>query len=133
MSVIFANAELVDGKPSLAGASGVIALIAANLFVVAFGMSWGPVVWVLLGEMFPNRIRAAALGLAAAGQWAANWAITVSFPGLRNHLGLAYGFYGLCAVLSFLFVWRWVQETKGVSLEDMHGEILATPKPTANA
>jgi sugar porter (SP) family MFS transporter len=133
MSVIFANAELVDGKPSLAGASGVIALIAANLFVVAFGMSWGPVVWVLLGEMFPNRIRAAALGLAAAGQWAANWAITVSFPGLRDHLGLAYGFYGLCAVLSFLFVWRWVQETKGVSLEDMHGEILATPKPTANA
>ena len=50
-----------------AGASGPIALIAANLFVVAFGMSWGPVVWVLLGEMFPNRIRAAALGLAAAG------------------------------------------------------------------
>ena len=66
---------------------GVIALIAANLFVVAFGMSWGPVVWVLLGEMFPNRIRAAALGLAAAGQWAANWLITVTFPGLREHLG----------------------------------------------
>ena len=82
MSVIFANATLgADGKPSLAGASGVIALIAANLFVVAFGMSWGPVVWVLLGEMFPNRIRAAALGLAAAGQWAANWLITVTFPG----------------------------------------------------
>src|SRR3954454_18944108 len=52
MAVIFANATLVDGKPNLPGASGVIALIAANLFVVAFGMSWGPVVWVLLGEMF---------------------------------------------------------------------------------
>ncbi len=63
-------------------------------------MSWGPVVWVLLGEMFPNRIRAAALGLAAAGQWAANWAITVSFPALRETLGLAYGFYAVCAVLS---------------------------------
>jgi sugar porter (SP) family MFS transporter len=133
MSVIFANAELVDGKPSLPGASGVIALIAANLFVVAFGMSWGPVVWVLLGEMFPNRIRAAALGLAAAGQWAANWLITVTFPGLREHLGLAYGFYGLCAVLSGVFVWKWVMETKGVSLEDMHGEVLATHKPTADA
>jgi sugar porter (SP) family MFS transporter len=134
MSVIFANATLgADGKPSLPGASGVIALIAANLFVVAFGMSWGPVVWVLLGEMFPNRIRAAALGLAAAGQWAANWAITVSFPEMRNHLGLAYGFYGLCAVLSGIFVWRWVQETKGVSLEDMQGQVLATPKPTADA
>jgi sugar porter (SP) family MFS transporter len=131
MAVIFANATIVDGKPSLPGASGVIALIAANLFVVAFGMSWGPVVWVLLGEMFPNRIRAAALGLAAAGQWAANWLITVTFPGLRDHLGLAYGFYGLCAVLSFLFVWRWVQETKGVSLEDMHGNIVHAGQSTA--
>ena len=131
MSVIFANATLVDGKPSLPGASGVIALVAANLFVVAFGMSWGPVVWVLLGEMFPNRIRAAALGLAAAGQWAANWLITVSFPGLREHLGLAYGFYGLCAILSGLFVWRWVMETKGVTLEDMHGEILKHEAPKA--
>ncbi|MBO0676322.1 sugar porter family MFS transporter [Mycolicibacterium sp. S2-37] len=133
MSVIFANATVnPDGTPSLPGASGVIALIAANLFVVAFGMSWGPVVWVLLGEMFPNRIRAAALGLAAAGQWAANWLITVTFPGLREHLGLAYGFYGLCAILSGLFVWRWVMETKGVSLEDMHGSILKSDAaPTA--
>ncbi|GJF11025.1 MFS transporter [Mycolicibacterium cyprinidarum] len=129
MAVIFANAAVgPDGNPSLPGASGVIALIAANLFVVAFGMSWGPVVWVLLGEMFPNRIRAAALGLAAAGQWAANWVITVTFPGLREHLGLAYGFYGLCAVLSGVFVWRWVMETKGVSLEDMHGEVLRQKK-----
>ena len=87
-------------------------MVAANLFVVAFGMSWGPVVWVLLGEMFPNRIRAAALGLAAAGQWVANWLITVTFPELREHLGLAYGFYGLCAVLSGLFVWRWVRRRR---------------------
>jgi sugar porter (SP) family MFS transporter len=132
MAFIFANATLdADGNPSLPGASGVIALIAANLFVVAFGMSWGPVVWVLLGEMFPNRIRAAALGLAAAGQWAANWLITITFPGLREHLGLAYGFYGLCAILSGLFVWRWVMETKGVSLEDMHGEVLREDKTAA--
>ncbi|MGY4712100.1 sugar porter family MFS transporter [Mycolicibacterium sp. CBM1] len=130
MAFIFANAAVgPDGNPSLPGASGVIALIAANLFVVSFGMSWGPVVWVLLGEMFPNRIRAAALGLAAAGQWAANWLITVTFPGLREHLGLAYGFYGLCAVLSGLFVWKWVMETKGVSLEDMHAELLHEDKP----
>ena len=93
MAVIFGNAPVVDGQPHLAGAAGPIALVAANLFVVAFGMSWGPVVWVLLGEMFPNRIRAAALGLAAAAQWVANWLITASFPGLREHLGLAYGFY----------------------------------------
>ena len=130
MSVIFANATVgADGVPALPEGTDIIALIAANLFVVAFGMSWGPVVWVLLGEMFPNRIRAAALGLAAAGQWVANWLITVSFPELRSHLGLAYGFYGLCAVLSGLFVWKWVMETKGVSLEDMHGAIVAADKP----
>ncbi|MBE1548732.1 sugar porter (SP) family MFS transporter [Mycobacterium sp. OAS707] len=119
MAVVFQTAEIIDGKPHLGPVAGPIALVAANLFVVAFGMSWGPVVWVLLGEMFPNRIRGAALGLAAAGQWAANWVITVTFPGLRNVLGLAYGFYALCAVLSFIFVWRWVAETKGKHLEDM--------------
>ena len=86
-------------------------------------------VWVLLGEMFPNRIRAAALGLAAAAQWAANWLITVTFPGLRDHLGVAYGFYATCAVLSFVFVSRWVEETKGKHLEDMQGEAHHTPAP----
>jgi MFS family permease len=128
MAVIFGFvAELQPNEagglvPDLPGASGPIALIAANLFVVSFGMSWGPMVWVLLGEMFPNRIRAAALGLAAAGQWVANWLITVTFPGLRDHLGGAYGFYAICAFLSFLFVWKWVDETKGKHLEDMHRE-----------
>ncbi len=125
MAVIFGTAEQVNGAPQLEGAAGPIALVAANLFVVAFGMSWGPVVWVLLGEMFPNRIRAAALGLAAAGQWTANWLITVTFPGLRNVLGAAYGFYALCAVLSLVFVWVWVHETKGVALEDMTADQMA--------
>jgi MFS transporter, SP family, sugar:H+ symporter len=122
MAVIFGTATQVDGQPQLGGVTGPVALVAANLFVVAFGMSWGPVVWVLLGEMFPNRIRAAALGLAAAGQWVANWLITVTFPELRDVLGVAYGFYALCAILSFLFVWKWVEETKGKHLEDMHSE-----------
>lgn len=133
MAVMFGTAEthgvlntatgLMEQQPFLGGITGPIALVAANLFLVAFGMSWGPVVWVLLGEMFPNRIRAAALGLAAAGQWAANWFVTVSFPELRDVLGAAYGFYAICAVLSFLFVWRWVEETKGKKLEDMTAEI----------
>jgi sugar porter (SP) family MFS transporter len=122
MAVVFGTAPLIDGKPHLGPVAGPVALIAANLFVVAFGMSWGPAVWVLLGEMFPNRMRAAALGLAAAGQWAANWSITVTFPALRDALGVAYGFYALCAVLSFLFVWRWVRETSGKALEDMGSE-----------
>jgi SP family sugar:H+ symporter-like MFS transporter len=131
MAILFATAGTnAAGAPELSGASGPIALIAANLFVVGFGMSWGPVVWVLLGEIFPNRIRGAALSLAAAGQWVANWAITVSFPALKDiSLGLAYGFYAVCALLSGLFVLRWVKETKGRALEDMDGQVGPVPYP----
>jgi MFS transporter, SP family, sugar:H+ symporter len=123
MTVVFTSAAFVNDRPDLEVAFGVIALIAADLFVIAFGVSWGPVVWVALGEMFPNRIRSAALGLAASAQWMANWTITVTFPALRHALGVAYGFYTTCAVLSFFFVWRWVRETNGVSLEDMDDEV----------
>ena len=122
LAVIFGTAPVnAEGTPELSGFTGPLALVAANLFVVAFGMSWGPVVWVLLGEAFPNRIRAAALSFAACGQWIANWLITVSFPSLKDiSLGLAYGFYTVCAILSFIFVSKWVEETKGKELEDMH-------------
>lgn len=136
MALIFGTAPVVDGAPDLSehwgGAAGPVALVAANLFVVAFGMSWGPVVWVLLGEMFPNRIRAAALSMAAAAQWIANWAITTSFPPLKAlSLGLAYGMYATFAVLSFFFVSKWVFETKGRTLEDMQvhlGDTSATAR-----
>ena len=129
MAVIFGTAPVGgDGVPHLTSVTGPIALIAANVFVIAFGMSWGPVVWVLLGEMFPNRIRAAALSLAAAGQWVANWVITVTFPPLKDlSLGLAYGIYATSAVLSFLFVAKWVRETKGRTLEDMDSGIAPAP------
>ncbi|TNM37370.1 sugar porter family MFS transporter [Nocardioides albidus] len=120
MALCFANATGSGSDVSLEGAWGPIALVAANLFVVAFGMSWGPVTWVLLGEMFPNRIRGAALSLAAAGQWAANWAITVSFPPLAKFsLPFSYGMYTMFAVLSLVFVLKMVNETKGKALEDM--------------
>ena len=121
LSFIFANAPLnAAHQPQLDASSGLIALWAANLFVVAFGMSWGPAVWVLLGEKFPNRIRAAALAVAACAQWIANWLITTTFPTLQNlGLGLAYGMYTAFAVLSFFFVWRFVKESKGRELEDM--------------
>ncbi|WP_280218961.1 sugar porter family MFS transporter [Nocardia neocaledoniensis] len=135
MAICFGGATQVPDaegelQPQLTGASGPIALVAANLFVIFFGMSWGPVVWVLLGEMFPNRLRGAALSLAAAGQWAANWAITVTFPSLKTFsLGFAYGMYAAFALLSLLFVSRFVPETKGMSLEDMHGQT-GVGKPT---
>jgi SP family sugar:H+ symporter-like MFS transporter len=126
MTIVFAGANFRDGTPQLDGASGIVALAAADLFVVAFAVSWGPVLWVLLGEMFPNRIRSAALGLASGVQWAANWIIAVTFPALRHVLPVAYCFYSLCAVLSLVFVWRWVRETNGVSLEDMPDEAAHT-------
>jgi MFS family permease len=108
------------GTPYLTGAAGPIAVVAANLYVVFFGVSWGPVVWVLLGEMFPNRIRAAALAVAAAAQWVANFIVSVSFPGMSAiGLGFAYGVFTVFAVLSFVFVLRFVRETKGMQLEDM--------------
>jgi SP family sugar:H+ symporter-like MFS transporter len=133
MSVVFNGASVVNGRPQLGGAAGVVALVAADLFVIAFAVSWGPVLWVLLGEMFPNRIRSAALGLASGVQWLANWTIAVTFPALRHALGVAYSFYALCAVLSLVFVWRWVRETNGVSLEDMPDEVSSTAGPAAAA
>ena len=121
MAWLFATAPRdAAGAPVLPGAHGMAALIAANLYVFAFGFSWGPVVWVLLGEMFNNRIRGAALALAAAAQWVANWLVTLSFPPLaKAGLGFAYGLYAAAAALSFVFVVRWVRETKGRTLEQM--------------
>ncbi|MFF0168141.1 sugar porter family MFS transporter [Streptomyces prasinus] len=110
--------DLVDGK--LPATQGWVALIAAHMFVLFFALSWGVVVWVMLGEMFPNRIRAAALGVAAAAQWIANWAITASFPSLADwNLSTTYVIYTLFAALSIPFVLKFVKETKGKSLEEM--------------
>ncbi|MGW5779246.1 sugar porter family MFS transporter [Streptomyces sp. NPDC003863] len=112
------SADLVDGK--LPQTQGVVALVAAHVFVLFFALSWGVVVWVFLGEMFPNRIRAAALGVAASAQWIANWAITASFPSLADwNLSGTYVIYTVFAVLSIPFVLRYVKETKGKALEEM--------------
>ncbi|MFB4319430.1 sugar porter family MFS transporter [Actinomadura sp. 21ATH] len=127
MTLCFATAPVVDGEPSLGDVGGPVALVAANLYVVSFAATWGPVVWVMLGEMFSNFIRASALAVAAAAQWIANWAITTTFPGLSGvSLGLAYGIYTVFAALAFLFVIRAVPETKGRELEDM--DTLEGPK-----
>ncbi|MFF3540431.1 sugar porter family MFS transporter [Streptomyces platensis] len=99
---------------------GTVALIAAHVFVLFFALSWGVVVWVFLGEMFPNKIRAAALGVAASAQWIANWAITASFPSLSDwNLSGTYIIYAVFALLSIPFVLKFVKETKGKALEEM--------------
>ncbi|MFG6445130.1 sugar porter family MFS transporter [Microbacterium sp. P07] len=128
MALAFTFAETVDGSPSLPGAWGPVALVAANLFVVGFGASWGPLVWVLLGEIFPSRIRGKALGVAAAAQWIANFLITVSFPVMAGwSLPVTYGMYALFAALSFFYVAWKIPETKGMALEQ--AETLFTKKP----
>ncbi|MEU7582943.1 sugar porter family MFS transporter [Streptomyces sp. NPDC041068] len=105
---------------SLPNAQGLTAIIAANAFVLFFALSWGVVVWVLLGEIFPNRIRAAALGVAAAAQWLANFAITKTFPSMSEwSLTGSYIIYGAFAALSIPFVMKFVKETKGKALEEM--------------
>ncbi|RJS91488.1 sugar porter family MFS transporter [Salinisphaera sp. Q1T1-3] len=120
MALAFSQAVMRDGTLSLPGLWGPIALVAGNLYVIGFGASWGPVVWVLLAEMFPNRIRAMALGIGAAVQWLANFVVSMTFPILATvGLDAAYGLYALCAFASLLFVWRMVAETNGRRLEQM--------------
>lgn len=121
MAIAFTQASGSGEDVSLPSPWGPVALVAANAFVVFFGASWGPLVWVLLGEMFPNRIRAAALGVAAAAQWIANFLITVTFPPMLDTFGATgpYLMYAVFAGLSFVFVLAKVPETKGVELEDM--------------
>jgi sugar porter (SP) family MFS transporter len=120
LAICFSTATGTGKALTLSPTVGTIALIAANLYVVSFGMSWGPVVWVLLGEMFNNVIRATALAVSAAAQWVANWIISTSFPSLASiGLSFAYGLYTLFALLAFIFVWRGVRETKGRALEEM--------------
>nr|WP_246041008.1 sugar porter family MFS transporter [Streptomyces cadmiisoli] len=109
-----------SGSDPLPTAQGCVALIAANAFVLFFAMSWGVVVWVMLGEVFPNKIRAAALGVAASAQWIANWVITITFPDLADwNLSLTYVMYAVFAFLSIPFIVKFVPETKGKKLEEM--------------
>ncbi|MET1035867.1 MAG: sugar porter family MFS transporter [Arthrobacter sp.] len=120
MAVSFSQATGSGEDVTLPQPWGMVALLAANLFVVSFGASWGPVVWVLLGEMFSNKMRAVALSVAAAAQWLANFVITTTFPWLADiGLVLAYGLYATFALLSLFFVWKFVEETKGKELEAM--------------
>jgi MFS transporter, SP family, sugar:H+ symporter len=122
LTTIFGNATLdAAGNPSLVGSAGVMALLAANLYVFCFGFSWGPVVWVLLGEMFNNKIRTLALSIAAAVQWIANFIVSTTFPPLLQYFGLskAYGLYTIAAAISIFFVVFFIQETRGKELEQM--------------
>ncbi len=116
----FGHARVVGDSAQLPFQWGVVALIAASGFVLFFAASWGVVMWVLLGEMFPPRVRAAALAAGTATNWIANWLVTVSFPTMRDwNLPATYFVYAGFALLSLIFVARFLKETKGRSLEEM--------------
>ncbi|WP_298688553.1 sugar porter family MFS transporter [uncultured Sphingomonas sp.] len=123
VALCFARGALVNGSLQLPGHTGTVALIAANAYVIFFNASWGPVMWVMLGEMFPNQIRGSGLAVSGFAQWIANFGISVSFPAMAAGLGLpiTYGFYALSAAVSFFFVRAMVSETRGRELEDMLG------------
>jgi SP family xylose:H+ symportor-like MFS transporter len=117
------------GVTFLTNKMGILSLISVLGFVGAFAFSWGPVTWVLLSEMFPNSIRSKAMALAVAVQWIVNYTVSSTFPLLDrsswlvskfNH-SVSFWLFGLMALLSFLFVWYMVPETKGKTLEQMEG------------
>lgn len=112
----------MGGVSLLAGFNviGISTLVFIVIFTASFMMSWGPIVWVVLSEIFPNRIRGSAMAIAVSVQWLANFTITAFYPYMMEVSGaMTYGFYGLMCVLSGIFVWKFIPETKGKTLEEL--------------
>jgi len=126
-ALIMAVTMIALGFMFNAGSVGLAALVVVCVYIAGFSLSWGPVVWVMLAEIFPNSIRDKAMAIAVAAQWFMNWVVSVTFNIMDgstalnaafNH-GFAYWLYGGFSVLAALFVWKFVPESKGVSLENM--------------
>jgi len=99
---------------------GVSTLLFIVIYSAAFMMSWGPICWVLISEIFPNTIRGKAVAIAVAVQWITNFVVSATFPSLSAFsISFTYFLYGVMSVLSILFVWKMVPETKGKTLEEM--------------
>lgn len=122
LALVFAfGAKNAAGGIELSGQSGLWALLAANGYIAFFAFTWGPVMWVMLGEMFPNKFRGAALAVAGLVQWGSNFLITITFPILLASIGLgiSYGIYAAFGIVAFIIVRKYVTETKGRTLEDI--------------
>ncbi len=126
-AMVMAVSMIALGTDFWLGGSGIIALIGMLVYTAGFAVSWGPVTWVLLSEIFPNQIRGKAMALAVAAQWIANYLVSWTFPILDKNPylvehfkhGFAYWIYGVMSVFAALFMWKLVPETKGRSLEQM--------------
>ena len=125
-ALVMAVAMLALGTAFACQIQGLTALMCMLLYIAGFAVSWGPVVWVLLSEIFPNQIRGKAMAVAVAAQWIANYLVSSTFPILNDnavlvkafHHGFAYWIYGVMSVLAALFMLL-VPETKGKTLEQM--------------
>ena len=126
-ALVMAASMISLGTDFFVGGKGIAALLAMLLYTAGFAVSWGPVTWVLLSEIFPNQVRGKAMAVAVAAQWVANFLVSFTFPILdknpslvhRFHHGFAYWIYAAMGILAALFVWKFVPETKGRSLEQM--------------
>ncbi|MGJ9385482.1 D-xylose transporter XylE [Salipaludibacillus sp. CF4.18] len=99
---------------------GISALLFILLYAAFYNLSFGPLVWVLASELFPNRIRGQVMAITVVANWSCNLLISSTFPSLLELSSvMTYSFYGLMCILSFVFVWKWVPETKGKSLEEI--------------
>ncbi|TVQ85042.1 MAG: MFS transporter [Bacteroidetes bacterium] len=119
----FGASDAAEGI-QMGGTSGILALLAANGYIAFFAFTWGPIMWVMLGEMFSNKFRGAALAVAGLTQWGSNFLITITFPVLLASIGLgiSYGIYAAFGIVAFVIVRKYVTETKGKTLEDISRE-----------
>ena len=118
---VLAAVNLTMPAPEGFGPLGVITLACLGVFIFLFQVSWGALVWVVLGEIFPLGVRAAAMGVVTAAHWVANGAVSLFFPTVLEAFGVGWvfaGFAGICAA-AFLFTWTKVPETKERSLEQI--------------
>jgi MFS transporter, SP family, sugar:H+ symporter len=122
LALLFTTGTLdADNRLILPGNNSLFALLAANGYVAFFAFTWGPIMWVMLGEMFSNRFRGAALAMAGLVQWVSNFIITITFPILLTTIGLgvSYGIYAAFGVVAYIVVKKYVTETKGKTLEQI--------------
>lgn len=126
-ALVMAVSMIILGTTFYTHSVGIGSLVCMLVYTAGFAMSWGPVCWVLLAEIFPNSIRSTVMSIAVAGQWIANFLVSWTFPMLDknqyltetfNH-GVAYWIYGLMGILAAAFIWKFVPETKGKTLEQM--------------
>lgn len=134
--IIYGSIGMISGFVLLGGTLlldqvGILSLIGILMFIGSFSFSMGPIVWVYLSEMFPNKIRSVATSIAVAAQWAANYVVSQSFPMVAEHPTNVDGFWNgslpyfifiACILMIIWFVRRWMPETKGLTLEDIENE-----------